>query len=1311
MFLCSCLLVAGAAVTPVSATTRYVSLDGLHVAPYTNWTAAATNIQAAVNTCAPGDEVVMSNGIYHVTATVRVTNNVALKSWNGRDSVLLDGSLLAATQDVVFLQFGTLDGLTISNAPRHGVKSEYGSIWNSRIVRSGQNGIDSYTTPRLVSNSTLVVTNTIIAQSQTNGISTCAVDTRILGCEISGSGAAGVSLRQNDTTGTLQVPRVSNFLIRASTVSSNAGSGIAVAFWNYDATLPDVPVRIEDCRITDNAGARGGGVSDGGGTSTDRSSGLRISGCTILRNSASLYGGGVYFQGNRAPLICNSTIEENTAYEGGGLYLESGSMNNCLVRNNTSSFRGGGVRGASVQLLNNTIIENTSADRAGGIYFTGVAGNSIIYSNRAPSSPDVSGGSFTYCNISTVTAGTGNFSALPGFAGYRNWHLVAGSPCIDAGDWSLVEGDTDLDGDPRVWSGNADIGCDEFYLPALDGPLAVTVEARANRAVVGAQTYFRCDIAGRPVSYVWRFTDGFSATNAPDLQRTFDAPGTYTAWVVATNLDGAASNSVSIEIFPGYTNYVAPAGGHVSPFTNWTTAATTLQAAVEANIPGGVVLVEDGTYDTGGFAVDGGPTNRVAVTNALTIISVHGPDYASIVGHGPCGPDAVRCAYLAADARLSGFTLMNGATLATGDADRNQSGGGVWCESNAVVENCILQDNLATAAGGGIKNGAAQDCVLRGNQAPDGGGAADAGLTQCLLVGNSAGNEGGGAYGGTVLNSLVASNQAAYGGGCARAVLDHVSVAANHALQSGGGTYGGVASNSIVYLNSAGVSWSNYFNTICRYTCTAPDPLSLGNVVADPGFAGAAAGNFRLRGDSPALDAALASGVTNDLLGVPRPLAGVPGGDPAPDMGAYEYTAVHYVAPGGAHVYPFLSWADAATDLQSALDAADPFDTVLTSNGVYATGGRASTGALTNRVTVGESISLRAVNGLFSASIEGGGPVGDAAVRGVYLGTNAVLAGFTVRHGATRAAGDADLEQSGGGIWCAPGAVVSNCMIVSNSANALGGGVRGGLLFNSFLTGNSAAQGGGLARGAVEFCTLTENTAADGGGAYESTGRCSIIYFNSATGSGPNVQGGTWDTCCTTPDPGGSGNFTNDPALLAPGDYQLATGSPCIDAVPLAAPFPGNDLDSVARPLDGDNSGTPQADIGAFEFIHATADTDGDGLSDHDEIGAYGTDPIHADPDGDGQSDREELIAGMDPYDPASFFAILDATNGTSGGVFTWPGRDHRLYTVYAADNLAAGMTNRPDYTDQPGTDGLMAFTNSSPGAATMFGVGVRLAP
>jgi hypothetical protein len=43
-------------------------------------------------------------------------------------------------------------------------------------------------------------------------------------------------------------------------------------------------------------------------------------------------------------------------------------------------------------------------------------------------------------------------------AGNGNYHLQAGSPCIDAGDSSLVpEGiTTDLDGNPRILDGNSD---------------------------------------------------------------------------------------------------------------------------------------------------------------------------------------------------------------------------------------------------------------------------------------------------------------------------------------------------------------------------------------------------------------------------------------------------------------------------------------------------------------------------------------------------------------------------------------------------------------------------------------------------------------------------------------------------------------------------------------------------------------------------------------------------------------------------------------------------------------------------------------
>lgn len=45
----------------------------------------------------------------------------------------------------------------------------------------------------------------------------------------------------------------------------------------------------------------------------------------------------------------------------------------------------------------------------------------------------------------------------------------------------------------------------------------------------------------------------------------------------------------------------------------------------------------------------------------------------------------------------------------------------------------------------------------------------------------------------------------------------------------------------------------------------------------------------------------------------------------------------------------------------------------------------------------------------------------------------------------------------------------------------------------------------------------------------------------------------------------------------------------------------------------------------------ATADSDGDGLFDADEIGVYGTNPAIYDTDGDGIGDGEEVYYGSDP--------------------------------------------------------------------------------
>src|SRR5262249_40522686 len=75
--------------------------------------------------------------------------------------------------------------------------------------------------------------------------------------------------------------------------------------------------------------------------------------------------------------------------------------------------------------------------------------------------------------------------------------------------------------------------------------------------------------------------------------------------------------------FPPTVHY-ANVNGHspTPPYTNWAKAAASIQEAVDVAIAGDLILVTNGTYETGGRAVPSlGDLNSLAVTKALMVQS------------------------------------------------------------------------------------------------------------------------------------------------------------------------------------------------------------------------------------------------------------------------------------------------------------------------------------------------------------------------------------------------------------------------------------------------------------------------------------------------------------------------------------------------------------------------------------------------------------------------------------------------------------------------------------------------------------------
>jgi len=236
--------------------------------------------------------------------------------------------------------------------------------------------------------------------------------------------------------------------------------------------------------------------------------------------------------------------------------------------------------------------------------------------------------------------------------------------------------------------------------------------------------------------------------------------------------------------------YVSTSGSDSSDGLTWQTAKLSIQSAVSAAGFAGSVWVSNGTYSVGGLLA-GGTTNRVVITNQVSVRSVNGPGVTVIAGTGPIGSAAIRCVYISTGSVLIGFALTNGHTVVGGD------GGGLYSDStDSVVSNCWIDSNWSDNLGGGAFKGTFDNCIFRNNKAgrnnitPNGsGGAIYAGVVRnCMISNNYATGSGGGASSSTIFDSYLTLNGGYNGGGVVGGSIARSSLIRNYASTGGGGS-------------------------------------------------------------------------------------------------------------------------------------------------------------------------------------------------------------------------------------------------------------------------------------------------------------------------------------------------------------------------------------------------------------------------------------------------------------------------------------------------------------------------------------------
>jgi hypothetical protein len=1237
-----------------SATAHYVDVNSTNaMPPYTNWVAAATNIQDAVDAALAGDEIVVTNGFYAIgervavdstTNRVTVDKPVSLRSVNGPQFTVIDGA--ASVRCVSLTNGASLSGFTLT----HGRAPVGGGLW--------------------CESENVVVTNCVVSGNSSFGYTIfVGIGTPCCGQSLGSLRgiALGYTLAGGVYSGTLYNCTVSNnwaethsffgFMCDYRTCSG-VGNGLSDTYYSLGAGGGAANATLDNCILTANRAIYGGGAY-----------GCTMNNCTLTGNTAAYSsddgqafgsGGGAYHS------VLNNCISYfNTAADGPN-YDSNSTLNYCC----TTPQSAGETGNISVDPQLATASHLSAASPCRGAGSTGYASGSDIDGETWASSPSIG------CDEYHSGSVTGPLSVgiSPAFT-----NLAVGFGAEFTG---LIEGRTTA----STWDfGDGTYATNQPYTShAWTAPGDYTVVLRAYNESWPAS--ISATVTVHVVAFAVHYVAAESAHPEPP----------YSSWATAaTNIQDAV-DAFDAALVPGalvlVTNGTYAGGGRAVHGTMNHLAVDRPVSVQSVNGPESTVI-DGGYWGYCAYLGSGASLAGFTLTNG-GVGGVFCESRAAVV---------VKCLITGNHGRGAFGGTLDGCFLSQNTVFCGGGGGA----SDCTLNNCTLTGNSADYAGGAT-NCTLNNCIICYNT----GGNYDSGstLNYCCTTPLPIGG-----VGNISLDPQLASGSHLSAGSPCRSAGSSAYASGTDIDGEAWGNPPSIGcdeyhAGDVIGPLSVAIRTS-FTNVAVGYTVQFA-PFIEGRTTTSSWDFGDGTALTNQPYSSHAWKAPGDYGVVLRAYNESQP-----GGTGAVVIvhvvDGVHYVALSSVNP----VAPYASWATAATNIQDAVDAATAAGSlVLVTNGIYATGGSYSRvaayqplmlrsvngpqftvidgGGSKSCADLGSDVVLSGFTLTNGASNSGGGAYGGTLNNCTLTGNSTQQGGGAAEctlNNCTLVRNSAD--DGGGAYDC----TLNDCTLVGNSASS-GGGAFACTLNNCTLIGNQCPPGntwgGGAYGGTLNNCTLVGNSAfSGGGGAYYSTLNNCIVQLNSSPqGQGANYWSCTLNYCCTTPLPtNGVGNITSDPLFVdtnARDNLRLQSNSPCINAGRNAFAPAGPDLDGNPRIQSG------TVDIGAYEFQSPTSTISYAWLQQYNLPIDGSADT--ADPDGDGMNNWQEWRCGTVPTNSLSALRLLMPTTDGTIVTVTWQSVAGVSYFLEGLSSPTASADSPLWTTNILGQSGTTSYTDSN---------------